>query len=426
MYTPVHAQPQPRFNSSPPFRSSVSPPVRTKQQSPYMGLEALVQAATQEQRRLEANGGQLDDAPRRASHSPVIDRAPPVSAPAFVINHRRTSYPADPDPNPNPRHLNPPSPEVDSTHSRNTRSLVPFDVTPTLPAEIRPPKKQRLSSSPTFPVPMRLSGPGTPAYPAMGEELGHNFSRRSSGGSAASAKPRSPATARPVRSPDREAAAKRKSTASQEGASPANEQDAHEWLLEHYAGTASSQPPPPTKAASRSPQHAAPPAHAHDTTDPDIVLELVASSLDADPDADATDPDDARVSMEVDEELLSLVDDPSPLPAPMSAPVPEPPKPRYAYAQPPPELRLSKPLTPTLITTIHSPSAYPSPLGPGSPFMPSSAPAPAQAQERGSMPPPASTHVPGKASSSSAKNAKGKKTAAPKVCIVCSQSIFVC
>ncbi|KAF7970596.1 hypothetical protein HWV62_23609 [Athelia sp. TMB] len=228
---PPRSPPQRRASHSPTtHRPSHSPPV--PRHSPLGGLEALVQAATQEQRRIEAT--------ERASHSPVDVRAPLDLRPAR-------------------------SP----THSANTRSLVPLDVTP------HPAKRPRRSHSP----------------------------RRSSSG----------------------------------------EQDAHEWLLEHYAG------PPDTPAP--------------------------------DADADATDADDLDMDMgmEVDDELLSLVE---------PAPPPPPPQQRFPFAAPPPALRLSKPLMPTVITTIHSPPVpTPSPLGPG-----------------GMAPPPAASAKPA---------AKSKKKAAP-------------
>lgn len=198
--------------------------------SPYMGLEALVQAATQEQRRMEASE-------RAASHSPVVDRPPAASV----------------------------SRSPEGSHSSNTRSLIPLDVTPHPRSRSPPPpKKQRRSDSP----PRRLSGPGVPM--------------------------------------------------------PPGEQDPHEWLLEHYAS---------------------PPADS--------------------PDADATDPEPTPADdMEVDDELLSLVEPVLPPPPPMQQ---QPPM-RYPFAAPPPVLRISKPLMPTVVTTIHSPTITfpgPSPLGPG-------------------------------------------------------------
>lgn len=250
-----------------PSRASHSPPVRNSQQSPYMGLEALVQAATQEQRRMEASE-------RAASHSPVVDR-PPASV----------------------------SRSPEGSHSSNTRSLVPLDVTPRSRSP-PPPKKQRRSDSP----PRRsLSGPGVP--------IPRDIVRQSSSSS---------------------------------GSAP-KEQDAHEWLLEHYAS-------PP------------------------------ADTPEAEADADATDPEPTPADdMEVDDELLSLVE-----------PVQQPPpqqqlQQRYPFAAPPPVLRISKPLMPTVVTTIHSPTAFPvpSPLGPGPGPMPpppqgstSSAPAKAPAKSK--------------------------------------------
>jgi hypothetical protein len=207
----------------------------------------------------------------------------------------------------------------------------------------------------------------------------------------------------------------------------AKEQDAHEWLLEHYAGntpspSTSTVPPsmarvrgrratsasgPSERTHSRTPapeiaitleQELDGPSKHEPDTDPDIVLELVAESLDAEDRLKSS-----RVSMEVDDELLSLVNDPVPVPA--LAPTQ-----RYPYAAPPPSLRVSKPLTPTIVT-VSSPS-FVSPA-PASPFQP------APMSERGSMPPPATTHITVKGAGKKAESgaAKGKKTA--KVCTFC-------
>lgn len=225
------------------------------------------------------------------------------------------------------------------------------------------------------------------------------------------------------------------------------EQDAHEWLLEHYAGSTpspSSTVPSTTKARaggqsgamlsgprssmeramSRTPapeiaatalereleleldidsgsgsgsntnanHHHHHRHHEPDNTDPDVVLEMVVESLDADDNLSGNNDDrdasrSSRVSMEVDEELLSLVDDP----APVSLPPPPQPQPApKQFAAPPPSLRLTKPLTPTVVTVLTP--AFPSPgLAPPSPFPPNLA-----SSERGSMPPPATTNLSGK------------------------------
>lgn len=148
-----------------------------------------------------------------------------------------------------------------------------------------------------------------------------------------------------------------------------------------------------------------------DSTDPDVVLEMVVESLDAednDDDADAAAAMSSRVSMEVDEELLSLVDDPVP-----AAPLQQVPQaPARQYAALPPSLRVTKHLTPTVVTVL-SPPSFASP-GPASPFPSNVAP------ERGSMPPPATTgkgSAEKKAEGSSA-TAKGKKGAAQKVRVI--------
>jgi len=359
--------------------------------------------------------------------------------------------------------------------------LVPVDD-----MQSRPPIKRQRLSDPTvderFPatqgssngqssLPMRLSGPGAHAYPVndkailgIGIEGGvvQQEEERVSSSSSSSRRTSSGSTSKSVksysqreeRSVDRDAG-KKKSTSrpqtprdtepvrqtkpplpppppppppppTKEQPVP-KEQDAHEWLLEHYAGNTSSPAPPmarmrggrPPSASGPSERHhsrtpapeitialeqeledaAGPPSVHKPDTDPDVALELVAESIDAE---DGIKID--RVSMEVDDELLSLVDDPTPVPLP---PAPPAQIQRYPFAAPPPSLRLSKPLTPTIVTVASPAFASPTPV---SPFPPTTT-----TSERGSMPPPATTHITGKGvaakKAESSTTAKGKKAA---------------
>ena len=324
-----------------------------------MGLEALVHAATQEQRRLSE------------STSPVASYPPPSP-------QRLTMGTSDP---PN-------------------RAIVPVDVQ-------RPIKKQRLSDPSAAAeerernfaahygvLPRRLSGPGAHAYPVNDNAI------LGIGG---------PAECSRAEEEKRRTSLESTGKNSTSDTKELPEQDAHEWLLEHYAGPTPSPSIPPPKhpmariragrpasvQKDRTPapeiaselekelEEAAASKPVDDNFDPDVALELVAGSL-----------EEERVSMEVDDELLSLVDDPAP------------PLQRYPYAAPPPSLRLSKPLTPTIVTV--SPSFVVSPA-PVSPFQPN--------PERGSMPPPATI-------TKSAKGAaKGKKSAVARVRISISLSL---
>ena len=425
--------------------SSHSPPV--PKPPVFNGLEALVHAATQEQKRMSS----LDDRRR----SPVIDRGfPSPVSPRRQQQQHHHHHPY--------QHESEPHFGRDFEYPRRgTGMLVPVDE-----MQARPPiKRQRLSDAdererPAIngqsSLPMRLSGPGAHAYSvndkailgfgidgAVTEESSSSTSRRTSSGSTSKS-----VKSREEKSVDRDAG-RRKSTSRSRDTEPARqskppplppppppkeqpqpkeqpvakEQDAHEWLLEHYAEN--TPPPPPAPAPppprvrgpsvsgpserhhSRTPapevataleqeleDAVGPPSVHKPDTDPDIALELVAESLDAD------DIKSDRVSMEVDDELLSLVDDPAPAPAP-PAPVPTQ---RYPYAPLPPSLRISKPLTPTIVTVASPAFASPTPVSP----FPLTA-----TSERGSMPPPATTHITGKGGAA-AKKAESSTTAKAK------------
>jgi len=380
--------------------SSYSPP------SAFNGLDALVHAATEEQKRLSAS-----DDRRMSSRSPVVGYPTPVS-PHRHHHHHHTSY----------------DPYASEYPKRGTGMLVPVDE-----IQSRPPiKRQRLSdpgeryAQSQSALPMRLSGPGAHAYPVNDRAIlgiGSGDSRRAEEDRVPSRRTSSASRSREERSVEAHDTTSRPPTPREtEANKPAKpppkeqpEQDAHEWLLEHYAGSSSiptakaqsasgksegtrSRTPAPeiATALEQELEDAAGPSVHKPETDPDVAL---AESLDV----EGAKSD--RVSMEVDDELLSLVDDPAPAPAPAPAP---PPTQRYPYAAPPPSLRLSKPLTPTVVTVVSPAFASPAPV---SPFQPTSTP------ERGSMPPPPTTHITGKGGvgkKTESAAMKGKKAA--KVC----------
>jgi COMPASS component SPP1 len=394
-FPPVQAQPSSvRSNPPPPFPSA------------FNGLEALVHAATQEQKRLGRS-----DTDRR---SPVLDRGYPPPRPHHADERRQIVY-----------H------ETDSRPKRGTGMLVPVDEMHAQLHSRPPPVKRQRLSDPSLPAyqPMRLSGPGAHAYPVndravLGMESGKEEPLRTLSGTAGdrgkkNASPRPQTPAEPINpKPTKE------HPQTKDPAQTKDQQDAHEWLLEHYAGSPTISTVPamarvrgrPSSAPSRvTPEveleleeavlAAAPPPAPRPTTagsmrdepeDPDVVLDLVAESIDAE---DGAKSSGSRISMEVDDELLSLVDD-SPHPPPPTPSAPTPPIQRYPFAAPPPSLRLSKPLTPTMVT-VSSALVSPAPISP----YPLTA-----TSERGSMPPPPTTNVGGKGGKKSAE-AKGKKAA---------------
>ena len=455
------------INPSPPYTQQpahIPSPSRSpvKQQSPYVGLEALIHAASQEQQRLNGNDPNLDD--RQPSRSPVLERGSGYGSPVSPQQEeRRGSYGHE---NTNTRYHD----------QRRTSALYTMNAT-----ESRPIKRQRLSDSSSgsapherrdsvypshhaqgataLPMSIRLSGPGAPSYTLsdraiLGLETSRSpeeerlAPRKSSSGSIKSRSAEAPqnapnteskkSTPQPLEAPQpiKPIPATMHSRVQQPQVKT-NEPDAHEWLLQEYAGNSpspSSVPPlssmakvrggrPPSVPGSRQSterSHSRTPApeianalereledvlvpskREPDTvTDPDDVLDLVVQSLDNDDGANSSH----RTSMEVDDELLSLVDH---RPPPQLVP------PRQ-FGPPPPQLRLSKPLTPTVVT-VNSPVSF-GPPGPHSPYQLT----PTPAGERGSMPPPVITNVGGKGALTKKADgegaSKGKKVAAPKVC----------
>lgn len=457
-----------------------------------MGLEALVHAASQEQRRLSGGRQEGPSEERRTSRSPVVERASgyttPVSPnrPQYHLEERRMGY----------GHETPEVRQPQGDHEQRRSTLVPMDG-----VEPRPIKRQRVSDSSSGstpaeerersfaahygqgsngqPLPMRLSGPGAHAYPVndrailgigidtidssrlmQEEKVAPRKTSASSAGKSGNFRPLP--QDKPVKVLDRAPSVETKDVEMKESSRPetprvteppqqvkstqtkeqlplkeqapqSKEPDAHEWLMEHYAGNSPSPsatatasraaPPPRATTQERRSQSASAPRHSverkHSRTpapeiaaalereleevvapskraidmDPDVVLDLVANSLDADETTKSS-----RVSMEVDDELLSLVTDPAPVPAPRQ------------FAAPPPSLRLSKPLTPTIIT-VQSP-AFAS--APDSPFHP------APTLDRSSMPPPPTANVNSKGGAAKKGDhtegaGKGKKSTAPKV-----------
>lgn len=474
------------INPSPPYAqqpahvsSSSRSPVVQKQQSPYVGLEALIHAASQEQQRLNGNDSSADD--RRSSRSPVVERGSGHDNP---VSPHRPQQQEERRGNYGHESANARYPQADHDHDqRRNSALYAVDTT-----ESRPIKKQRLSDSSSGsapheerdkvftsrhapgtnaqPTPIRLSGPGAPSYTLSDRAmLGLETSRSPEEERIAPRKTSSSSvTSRSAEVPHRAPSTESKKSTSRpltprtvEAPQPmkpipttmqnkvqqpqvkTKEPDAHEWLLQEYSGNSpspSSVAPsasmakvrggrPPSAPGSRQSAerpHSRTPApeianalereledvvvpskrEADIITDPDDVLDLVAQSLDNDEGASSSH----RTSMEVDDELLSLVDD---------RPAPQPAPPRQ-FAPPPPTLRLSKPLTPTVVT-VNSPVSF-GPSGPHSPYHPT----PTPASERGSMPPPVTTNVGGKGAAMKKADgesaSKGKKAAAPKVCIV--------
>lgn len=227
----------------------------------------------------------------------------------------------------------------------------------------------------------------------------------------------------------------------------AREEDAHEWFLEHYDEYPSKRTEPPPRSSPVAPSPVAPVVRVSKspapkkptpspTTMPDAasaleqelealmaevpeVVSKVEPDLDMDVDlvvtelvAETLDPEPAKreeVGMEVDDELLSLVDD---------RPPPPPPPPQAsrrsssgaASIKPPPLRAVSdsdpRHTSPTLMSAA-SPSGFLSPAVRPSSTRPTS--------ERGSMPPPASV-APGRGKDKDEKKGEraGSVAAAPK------------
>lgn len=430
-----------------------------------MGLEALVHAASQEHKRISSSRpvSAVDD--KRMSASPVLDRGSGYLSPnrQHRVDEQMKGLTFD-------------NTDVQSGEfNRRGPTLVPVHA-----VEARPIKRQRLSDplsglagvaerERTFgtrygdrqtgdSLPRRLSGPGAHEYQVndraiLGIGVAENSKailedkvtpRKTSSGKhvGRANNPSRPQTPRdtdsllPVKVGVNTASSQTKEQIE------TKEQDAHDWLLDHYVGNTPSAIPTnsasssmaktrggrtqidsdrtavhgPRVSAERTLSRTPAPEIAKaigqeleaaivsskrgPVTDPDVALELVAESLDAE-----EGPKSSRASMEVEDELLSLIDDPTP---------PVPPR---RFAPVPPALRLTKPLTPTVVT-VSSPVKFTSPA-PASPFM--------DTPGRESMPPPGSSAFMGngdpgrradqEASSSSTAGLKGKKAGAAKACI---------
>lgn len=464
--------PSPPYTQQPTYVSSSSrSPVTQIQQPPYVGLEALIHAASQEQQRLNGNDSSTDD--RRPSRSPVVERGSryesPVSPHRPQQQERRDSYGHE---STNARYSQVDHDQrrtstpyaADATEPRPIKKQRLSDPSGSVPYEERDSYPlHHTQGVKALPMPIRLSGPGAPSYTLsdraiLGLETSRSpeeerlAPRKTSSGSIKSRSAEVPhdapgteskkSTPQPLTPRTLEAPQPIKPIPAtmhgrvQQPQVKTREPDAHEWLLQEYTGNSpspSSVAPTSSMAKVRSGRPPSAPGsrqsterpHSHTpapeianalereledvltpskreadaVTDPDDVLDLVAQSLDNDDGANSSH----RTSMEVDDELLSLVDH-RPLP-PLAPP--------RQFVPPPPKLRLSKPLTPTVVT-VNSPVSF-GPSGSHSPYQ-------LTPGERGSMPPPVTTNVGGKGAVTKKADgesaSKGKKATAPKVCTV--------